>query len=273
MKKASAHVDTAPADALITAACVCYFGPLDDKTRAKLLQDWIKFCRSGGITVSSSLPEERESLDARLQNFMTESLSVHSHAESVRSEPNEADSSLAGDDNVGHESRPNTCSSRASRAKGDHPPAVHVYPYRPSIQESSVGKGELRSELGETGSSHFSMETEDDEDEDSSSPLVLRRDFSLQDILSSVEELQDWKLAELPMDVHAVQNALITRVCSENRNHFWPLLVDPDNQAEAWVRALQKSSHHICEAELMSQGVDTTITSKRQMARQYLKSI
>jgi hypothetical protein len=45
----------------------------------------------------------------------------------------------------------------------------------------------------------------------------------------------------LPTDLHAVQNALLMRVSSLNRRHCWPLLLDPDNQAEMWVKALQNS--------------------------------
>ena len=30
------------------------------------------------------------------------------------------------------------------------------------------------------------------------------------------------------------------RVCASSRRHCWPLLVDPDNQAQVWVTALQK---------------------------------
>jgi len=40
LKKARNHVLTAPGDALVTAACVLYHGPLEDKFRAELLQVW-----------------------------------------------------------------------------------------------------------------------------------------------------------------------------------------------------------------------------------------
>lgn len=63
----------------------------------------------------------------------------------------------------------------------------------------------------------------------------------MQDILSDFDELSEWRMRSLPTDLHAVQNALLMRVSSRNRRHCWPLLLDPDNQAEMWVKALQVS--------------------------------
>lgn len=47
LKKARRHILAAPGDALITAACVCYHGPLDDKARQELITDWMERCRQG----------------------------------------------------------------------------------------------------------------------------------------------------------------------------------------------------------------------------------
>ena len=63
----------------------------------------------------------------------------------------------------------------------------------------------------------------------------------MQDILSDFDELSEWRMHSLPTDLHSVQNALLMRVSSHNRRHCWPLLLDPDNQAEIWVKALQTS--------------------------------
>ena len=69
-------------------------------------------------------------------------------------------------------------------------------------------------------------------------------------MLSSFEELSDWKLRSLPTDVHSLHNALIMRVCCHNRKHCWPLLVDPNEQAELWVEALQDSINVIRDADI-----------------------
>lgn len=41
---AQQHLATSPGDALIAAACVCYFGPLNQKAREELFLDWLKVC-------------------------------------------------------------------------------------------------------------------------------------------------------------------------------------------------------------------------------------
>ena len=41
LRKARGHMRTAPSDALITAACVTYHGPMDEATRTQLLADWL----------------------------------------------------------------------------------------------------------------------------------------------------------------------------------------------------------------------------------------
>lgn len=77
---------------------------------------------------------------------------------------------------------------------------------------------------------------------------------SLQDVLSTFNELSDWKLKQMPTDVHSLHNALIMRVCCHNRKHCWPLLIDPDQQAQMWVQALQDSENIIREDELVQGG-------------------
>ena len=47
LRKARRHMLAAPGDALVTAACVCYHGPLDDKSRLELITDWLDRCRQG----------------------------------------------------------------------------------------------------------------------------------------------------------------------------------------------------------------------------------
>ncbi len=76
---------------------------------------------------------------------------------------------------------------------------------------------------------------------------------AFQDVLSSYNELSSWKLdTHLPTDTHSIHNALIMRVSCDNRKHQWPLLVDPQHQAEKLVLAVQKGENHIDTLELLS---------------------
>ena len=74
----------------------------------------------------------------------------------------------------------------------------------------------------------------------STNTVPLREDVSLRAILAAANEVDDWKRNELPTDEQALQNALILRSCSEDRTRAWPLLIDPHNQAEIWIRALHQ---------------------------------
>ena len=62
----------------------------------------------------------------------------------------------------------------------------------------------------------------------------------LQTILSSPNEVDEWRRNDLPTDEHALQNVLILRSCGDDRSRAWPLLIDPHNQAELWIRALHE---------------------------------
>ena len=64
--------------------------------------------------------------------------------------------------------------------------------------------------------------------------------MSLQTILSSPNEVDEWRRNDLPTDEHALQNVVILRSCGDDRSRAWPLLIDPHNQAELWIRALHE---------------------------------
>ena len=65
---AQQHLTTAPGDSLVTAAAVCYLGPLIPEARDELFADWLRVCdgvsrapRQGFLTLSSvSLGDSRK---------------------------------------------------------------------------------------------------------------------------------------------------------------------------------------------------------------------
>ena len=88
--------------------------------------------------------------------------------------------------------------------------------------------------------------------------------------MSSYNELSSWKLdTHLPTDTHSIHNALIMRVSCDNRKHQWPLLVDPQHQAEKLVLAVQKGENHIDTLELLS-GTVSHVTGPHLWALQGL---
>ncbi|KAL8594105.1 hypothetical protein ACOMHN_000817 [Nucella lapillus] len=220
LRKARRYMLTGPGDALITAACVCYHGPLDDKSRLELITDWLDRCRQGTFHAQAFMERDPYSMVARLEVLM--------------------DSSAGGRGSEdGH-------SDAASRS-GD---TVRTFKYMPAIYDTSKF---YKSELKKTDTMESIQpdgDLDDSDDEEDMSALPTRSNYTLQDILSDFDELSEWRMQSLPTDLHSVQNALLMRVSCHNRRHCWPLLLDPDNQAHMWVTALQASRNAFTARDL-----------------------
>ncbi|XP_069111191.1 dynein heavy chain domain-containing protein 1-like isoform X1 [Argopecten irradians] len=229
LKKAKNHVLTAPGDALVTAAAVLYHGPLQDKFRADLLQDWLDRCRQGNFTLNQHIGQERYPLNNIL--------------EGLEQKDAPSDSSQAGDSSIHSDSATSIPSL----------PEIRIYRYPPTVYDTrKYYKSELkkRGSIEYDGTLNIDGEGEDSDDEDDQSILLNRTGYILQEILSDFDELSKWRLDSLPTDLHSIQNALLMRVSCHNRKHCWPLLIDPDNQAQMWVRTLQTSRNIFSEKDL-----------------------
>ena len=242
LRQAKSKVKTAPADALVAAACVCYHGPLDNRTRAELMSDWLSRCELGNFdpALRPGRQVKQISLSAKLDSLMKTSQSI--------TDPGDAGFLQADHDVLSlHDTE------RASSASSA-PHVISNYKHNPSIYDaSSAYRAEIRMDnIGDGAESTEANSTS------SKNLLATRDNFELQEVLSSFEELSEWKLKNLPSDVYSIHNALIMRVCAQNRKHCWPLLVDVDNQAETWVRTLQESSGHIRDIESADYQFDGT---------------
>ncbi|CCW63595.1 unnamed protein product [Phytomonas sp. EM1] len=65
--------------------------------------------------------------------------------------------------------------------------------------------------------------------------IPVSDDFSLEKFCGNPIEIQEWKLQQLPVDSFSVSNAVIMKNSSR-----WPLLVDPQQQANNWIRNLER---------------------------------
>ncbi|KAH7827202.1 dynein haevy chain 9, inner dynein arm 5 [Monocercomonoides exilis] len=90
----------------------------------------------------------------------------------------------------------------------------------------------------------MASENEDDEaveyvgNEDDAESLTKQEEspmFSLEDSLSSAVETRDWMIQGLPSDLLSLQNGVIT-----NKTRKWPLMIDPQSQANRWIRAKER---------------------------------
>ncbi|CAL1542045.1 unnamed protein product [Lymnaea stagnalis] len=235
LKKTRRHIVCAPGDALMTAACVAYHGPLDDKSRLDLIQDWLDHIKQNKVDAQAYQEREPYSITACLELLMD------GGSQPASGQGNSGDASL---EFVSGLHKATTYQSDGSSNMTSNP-QVKTFKYMSAVYDSSkYYKSELKKQDTMESVVPERDMMDDDDDEDENTILPTRPNLTLQDILSDFDELSDWRMQNLPTDLHSVQNALMMRVCCHNRKHCWPLLIDPDNQAEMWVKALHKS-HNI----------------------------
>lgn len=62
--------------------------------------------------------------------------------------------------------------------------------------------------------------------------------FSLAEVLGDPVVIRNWTIQGLPADAFSIENAIITE-----KTNRWPLYIDPQGQANKWVRNMGKESH------------------------------
>lgn len=62
--------------------------------------------------------------------------------------------------------------------------------------------------------------------------------FSMASVLGEAVKIQEWLVAGLPNDSFSIENGII--VANARR---WPLMIDPQGQANKWIRCLEKRSN------------------------------
>ncbi|KAL3852322.1 hypothetical protein ACJMK2_015979 [Sinanodonta woodiana] len=70
-----------------------------------------------------------------------------------------------------------------------------------------------------------------------SKEIPLSEHFSLHATLGEPVKIRDWQIAGLPVDNFSIDNAII--VINANR---WPLMIDPQGQANKWIKNMEKSN-------------------------------
>ncbi|CCI46649.1 unnamed protein product [Albugo candida] len=68
-------------------------------------------------------------------------------------------------------------------------------------------------------------------------PLICSGSFSFADTLSDPVQIRTWTIAKLPNDAFSIDNAILIQQSSR-----WPLLMDPQNQANTWIRNMNSSN-------------------------------
>lgn len=65
--------------------------------------------------------------------------------------------------------------------------------------------------------------------------ITVSENFSLERFCGNPLDIQNWKLQQLPTDTFSISNAVIMKNSSR-----WPLLVDPQQQANSWIRNMER---------------------------------
>ena len=58
--------------------------------------------------------------------------------------------------------------------------------------------------------------------------------------------MSSWVRAGLGHDIHRLHNVLIMRMCAQNQRNYWPLLIDPDNQAPKLIKITHSTTKCKC---------------------------
>merc|ERR1719421_1701361 len=65
--------------------------------------------------------------------------------------------------------------------------------------------------------------------------IPARKTFSLQDVIGDMVKIRQWVIDKLPNDALSIDNAIIL-----DNSRRWPLMIDPQNQANKWVKTTWK---------------------------------
>ena len=64
--------------------------------------------------------------------------------------------------------------------------------------------------------------------------IPTSKDYSIDRILSDENQIREWQDYDLPADKLSTDNGILIFNCRR-----WPLIIDPQNQANSWIRKLQ----------------------------------
>jgi dynein heavy chain len=67
--------------------------------------------------------------------------------------------------------------------------------------------------------------------------IPVSKTFSLITTLGQPVKIREWQIHGLPIDTFSIENAIISLNASR-----WPLMIDPQNQANKWIKNMEKAN-------------------------------
>jgi len=68
--------------------------------------------------------------------------------------------------------------------------------------------------------------------------VVCTQDYQLMNVLGDPVLIRSWNIAGLPSDMFSIDNAIIV-----TNSYRWPLMIDPQSQANKWVKNMEKAAN------------------------------
>jgi dynein heavy chain len=94
--------------------------------------------------------------------------------------------------------------------------------------------------------------------------LLYQPDTSLVNFLGKPVVIQQWNMAGLPKDDNSIENGIII-----DKSRRWPLMIDPQNQANKYIKNMGKETHE--QGIEVMKATDHTLMKTLELAVQHGK--
>ncbi|KAA6386742.1 MAG: putative Dynein-1-beta heavy chain, flagellar inner arm I1 complex, partial [Streblomastix strix] len=204
--------------ALISSAMLSYVGPFTSSYRRDLIISWIEQCEDLNILVSPEKEEQDQNSKDKEKdkNFGKDNQSQNSQIKDSANDKQKRKSKVKKNDEVGN---------KQSTLKKN--------------QQSSLKKGQLNKQQQQQDEENDDEDDDGDEDEEENKEEEFDDSppFALDEILSTPVMTRDWNIQGLPSDSLSIENAVLV-----TNTRKWPLLIDPQGQANRWIRAKERDN-------------------------------
>ena len=233
------------ANVIISSTVVSYFGPFTMEYRKEFLQATKEYLIRAGVYYSTKEedPEEEakkkaEEEEAKKKEEEEQKKKEEEEAkkkaeeeEKKKKEEEEKKKAAEGENKEGEEIDEETKKKQEEEAKKK----AEEEAKKKAEEEAKKKEEEKRKKLEE----EYKPLSEEEIEERLKPENVP--DFSLQEMLSSPLEIRDWNYAGLPADELSIENAIITVKAKR-----WPLIIDPQMQANKWIRNFYRKEKINC---------------------------
>jgi dynein heavy chain len=93
--------------------------------------------------------------------------------------------------------------------------------------------------------------------------ITCAKEFSLRKTLGNEVDIRSWAINRLPNDTFSIENGIM--LFKSNR---WPLIIDPQGQANAWIKSMERSNEKERKLQIVKQNNDKFVRTVENALRQ-----